>query len=153
METMGVLTTDMMEGWEIKYVEEKGAVHAELCDKDGNVIFKDDKWFTNSLKPLCDWTRDTKRVIRVYGPDGDMVQELAEGTLAPYWDAAQAAKGQEADGTVAALKGCVKVLDGLKVPVALLEEVTLPARAVANTLRDVIAQMEAVPKQEAKREE
>ena len=30
METMGVLSTDMMEGWEIKYVDEKGAVHAEL---------------------------------------------------------------------------------------------------------------------------
>ncbi len=141
---------EMLKDCELKYVDEKGAVHAELHDKDGNVIFKDSKWFTNSLKPLGDWNRDTKRVIRVYGPDGDMVQELAEGTLAPYWDAAQAAKGQEADGTVAALKGCVKVLDGLKVSVALLEEVTLPARAVANTLRDVIAQMEAGKKREDK---
>ncbi len=151
METMGVLSTDMMEGWEIKYVDEKGAVHAELCDKDGNVIFKDDKRFVNSMKPLGDFTRETKRVIRVYGPEGDMVQELAEGTLAPYWDAAQAAKGPEEaqKKTLDALKGCVKVLEGLKVPVGLLEEVALPARAVANTLRDQVNTLrDLMPKME-----
>lgn len=129
---------EMLKDCELVYVEEKGAVHAELY-KEGELIFKDDKWFVNSMKPLGAFTRDTKRVIRVYGPEGDMVQELAEGTLAPYWDAAQAAKGPEA---LDALKGCVKVLEGLKVPVGLLEEVTLPARAVANTLRDVIAAYE-----------
>ena len=144
METMGVLSTDMMEGWEIKYVDEKGAVHAELHDKDGNVILKDSKWFTNSLKPLGDWTRDTKRVIRVYGPDGDMVQELAEGTLAPYWDAAQAAK-EKLPGNITALealKGCAAALGRIKAPVDLLEEVLIPVKAVKNTLQDVIKALE-----------
>ncbi len=41
-----------------------------------------------------------------------------------------------------ALKGCVKVLEGMKVPVGLLEEVAVPARAVANTLRDVVAALD-----------
>ena len=142
---------EMLKDCELVYVEEKGAVHAELY-KEGELIFKDDKWFVNSMKPLGAFTRDTKRVIRVYGPEGDMVQELAEGTLAPYWDAAQAAKGPEEaqKKTLDALIGCVKVLDGLKVPVGLLEGVTLPVRAVVNTLRDVIAQTEAGKKQEDK---
>lgn len=80
-----------LNGCELKYVDEKGAVHAELYDKDGNLLFRDDKWFTSSLDTM-DFTRDTKRVIKVWGPDGSLVDTLAKGTLAPYWDAAQAAK-------------------------------------------------------------
>ena len=138
METMGVLSTDMMEGWEIKYVDEKGAVHAELHDKDGNVIFKDSKWFTNSLDSM-DFSRDTKRVIKVWGPDGALVDTLAAGTLAPYWDAAQAAKEK-------LLKGCAAALGRIKAPVDMLEEVLIPLKAVKNTLQDVIKALE--PEQE-----
>lgn len=143
METMGVLSTDMMEGWEIKYVDEKGAVHAELHDKDGNVIFKDSKWFSNSLDTM-DFSRDTKRVIKVWGPDGALLDTLAARTLAPYWDAAQAAK-EKLPGNITALealKGCAAALGRIKAPVDLLEEVLIPLKAVKNTLQDVIKALE-----------
>lgn len=140
---------EVLKDCELKYVEVKGAVHAELYGRDGKMFFKDDKWFTNSMKPLTDFTRDTKRVIRVYGPDGDMVQEMAEGTLAPYWDAAQAAKKTACgEKELEALKNCVKALGQIKAPVDLLEEVTIPARAVSNTLRGVIAALETAQEEQ-----
>ena len=133
---------------ELKYVAEgKGAVHAELYDRDGNMIFKDEKWLTNSLDSM-DFSRDTKRVIKVWGADGALLDTLAAGTLAPYWDAAQAAKGKLPGNITAleALKGCAAALGRIKAPVDLLEEVLIPVKAVKNTLRDVIKTLE--PEQE-----
>ncbi len=135
------------EAAEMRFVDKNGAVYVEWYDKDGHCVHTEDKYLTNSLDTM-DFSRDTKRVIKVWCPDGALVDTLAAGTLAPYWDAAQAAK-EKLPGNITALealKGCAAALGRIKAPVDMLEEVLIPLKAVKNTLQDVIKTLE--PEQE-----
>ena len=144
--------TEALQGCTVEFVEEKGVVRAELYDEEGELIYRSDRWLTGSIDPLMEFTRDTKRVIKVWEADGTLHDTLAAGTLAPYWDAAQAANDKlPCSMTILdALKGCAAALGKIKAPVDLLEEVAIPVRAVKNTIRDVIGALEA--KQEEKKE-
>lgn len=127
---------------QMRFEDKNGAIYVELYDKDGNCVYTGDKWLTNSLDSL-DFTRDTKREIKVWGADGTLLETLAQGSLAPYWDAAQAAKETLVGGMtqLEVLKGCAAALGKVKMPMELLED-AIPIRAVLNTLKDVIKAME-----------
>ena len=136
---------EALQGCTMEFVEEKGVVRAELYDEEGALIYRSDRWLTGSIDPLMEFTRDTKRVIKVWEADGTLHDTLAPGTLAPYWDAAQAAardEGKTDGAALRSLKGCVAALRRICVPVELLESVALPVKAVENTLTDVIKLME-----------
>ena len=127
---------------EMRFVDKNGAVYAAWF-KDGVLVYLSDKYLTGSLDSM-DFTRDTKRVIKVWDVEGNLLETIAPGTLAPYWDAAQAAKEKPACGMTVldALKGCAAALGKIKAPVDLLEEVSIPVLAAKNTIRDVIRALE-----------
>jgi hypothetical protein len=79
---------------DIDFVEEKGVIYAKAYDTKGNLLGTSTKHLTNSLDNVdpSKFSRGTKRVIKKWDADGRLIQTMAEGTLAPYWDAAQAAK-------------------------------------------------------------